>query len=273
MKIHIGLVMFAVIAASAIAGCSSGGPSATGGGPAAPDAATGHAALASDAPPDGATSPATAFSQLMAQWNGSSFSFHGKRLTFKAVYTGVQLDIGVETGGADCAGPAQNVTVEQNRDDSLVAWPGCEEEISTPSDTYMCQLTSPARCAVGNYPDPLASFVEENFSASTLLTSFESVAPQFLTSAETAYSNTTFAGQLSKCVSYGPTPSTSNTICVTGDGLLAFLGGATAFAPGGVSSRMSLISYSSLAPTRDFDPPSGASLIPYAGPSPTTGTG
>lgn len=112
----------------------------------------------------------------------------------------------------------------------------------------------------------------QNLSASAVLATLESDNPQFLTSAQTTYSDATFAGQPSKCASYGYTPGTSIKFCVAGSGLLAFLGAPAADVPSGVSGSIRLTSYSASAPASDFAPPAGIPVSRYAGPSPTTGS-
>jgi hypothetical protein len=282
-------MMFGIIGVIAAAGCGSGGSltagatgSATGsaangatGGLATSAAATGQAAAppsttAPGAPPASfATSTGTAFSALAAQWNGSSFGFQGQRLTFKAVYTGV-ASASVAGNGGDCGASSKTVIIEQDQQDSLMTWPGCAEFISTPSDTYACELTAPVKCAAGDFPNPYSSYVGENLSAAGVLATLESASPQFLTSPESTYSNAAFAGQPARCVAYGATPSTSAKLCVTGSGLLAFLGDPPALVPSGASGSISLTSYSSSAPASDFAPPAGASMVPYAGSTATS---
>jgi hypothetical protein len=208
----------------------------------------------------------TAFTSLFAQWNGSSFNSRQTRLTYKAVYTGVEAAGG--TAG-DCTGSAKTVTIEQNAADSLIDWPGCAEVVTTPSTTYLCQLTTPAQCYSGKMPNPFSAWEGQNLSAAAALSDIQPTGGE--TGPNPAFSTTTIAGQPSQCLSYN-SAVTNVSMCVTDSGLLARLqanlgASAAAGASSGSSASTSLTSYSASAPASDFTPPAGVP-IRSAGSSP-----
>jgi hypothetical protein len=238
------------------------------------NAATTPAATASASPASSAAvSSVTAFKNLFAQWNGTAFTNGQTRLTFKAVYSGVEAAGG--TAG-DCTGSAKTLTIEQNSDDSLIDWPGCAEVVTTPSNTYLCQLTAPVQCESANMPDPFDAWIGQNLSPAAGLSDIEP--PGQEDTPQPAFSTTTIAGQPSQCLSYG-SAMTAVSLCVTDSGMLARLQASAGASPGtdtgtpaGVSSAITLTSYSTSAPAGDFAPPPGAAIRP-AGSSPAASGG
>jgi hypothetical protein len=180
-------------------------------------------------------SSANSLSQISSQVAAAEKS------TFKAVYA--------STSG----GQTQTITIEQMPPDSLFS-SGTGEVINNGTTTYFCSTTGASQSCVTEQggTNPLAGIVAA-YSPATFLSvaqAAESATAAHVAGYNVTYSNGTFAGQASKCVSISGAGQ-GGKYCVTNGGILASVSTP--------ASSFSLTSFSTNVSSSDFKPPSGAS--------------
>jgi hypothetical protein len=170
------------------------------------------------------------------------------KATFKLTYT---------TSGS---GSAQAITLEQKPPDQLFK-SGSSEVIYNGKTTYYCTTSGKTtQCqtfgSIGE--SPLAAIVGV-YSASTYITimqTWQTIVSMAIPGFKISFTNATFAGLASKCVSWSYQGSNAK-YCVADIGVLAYVGGA---GKGSSTSTFALTGYSSHVSGSDFSLPKGAKL-------------
>ena len=195
------------------------------------------------------TAPNTA-SQL-AKFESSVQSATGG--TFKLTYT--------ETSSAKTPSSA-TLTFEQLGPKYLFSSGGSSafEVIDTGTATYACSGTSGhAYCySYASASNPFAPLLDE-ITGKSVLTTLHGVQASLaakIAGVRASFSNQTFAGQPSRCVS-GTYQGNSFKYCVTASGVLAYSGGSSSKGYGSIT----LASYSTSVSASDFALPPGATVV------------
>lgn len=172
---------------------------------------SGHGSAGSSATTSPAAAPTTAGSNGSGQLNDLSAALSaGQKATFKAVYT------------ATGSGGNQTVTIEQ-RPPATRFSTGQGAVISTGSKTYFCSTGSSAQCVIESGANPLAGLISlySPTAALSALQAAETAVAAHASGYNVTFSQQTFAGQASKCVSVSG-PGGSGRYCVTDAGILAY---------------------------------------------------
>ncbi len=154
-------------------------------------------------------------------------------------------------------------TVEQKPPEQLLRTspPSPGEMIYNGRKTYYCSLYgSPKTCII--YPSvnasPVGSLMGVFFDIGTYVSTMKSWADMIGVNTagfRVSFSNATFAGQRSDCVTWDFGRDNAK-YCVTDNGILAYVGGSN----GGSPSAFWLVSYSLNVSGSDFDLPAGAKI-------------
>jgi hypothetical protein len=225
---------FAVaVAALALAACSS-----------SPSASTSSTSSPSGGGTTATTTASTGGGSSFASRLGSlSNSMKGAETApFKATYS------------ATDNGKMETITYEQDPPKFLFGTTA-GEVVDTGSTTYFCSTTGAASCFSSSTEDPLAALLQA-LSPKTYIGSLQ--AAQAALAAKTAgystsFSNQTFAGQPSTCVTISQSSGTEK-VCVTGTGELAYVSTSPA-------QVFALTGYSASVSASDFSLPPGASVV------------
>lgn len=165
----------------------------------------------------------------------------GKQATFKAGYTYQGSSSGT-------------VTIEQKPPKSLFST-GDGEVISTGTTTYYCSTSGATpTCLSTGTSNPLAA-LSQLFAPDSAVNAIQAAEAQVAAHAQgydVSFSDQSFAGQASKCVTLSGSGQ-SGKYCVTTGGILAYSGSA--------SNSFTLTSYSGKVSDSDFALPAGASTV------------
>jgi hypothetical protein len=229
----------AVLAAAGVAGlllaaCSSSTPTASG---TTTTSGSGATTTSSSSSSSGGGSSASALHSL------SSSVQAAEHATFKAVYT------------SQSSSGSQTITIEQKPPKSVFGT-GTTSVINDGTHTYVCTPTGGSTQCIeeSTGSNPLSSLATL-FSPQSLLTVFQQAEAQAAAHAAgytLTFSDGTYAGQHSKCVSATGGPSGGGKYCITDSGILAFVQST--------STTFQLSSFTGSPADSDFAIPSGATI-------------
>ena len=215
--------------------------------------------------PSGSASPGSGGSNQLSTIQNSINA--AKNATFKAVYT-----------SSSSGGATTTTTIEQQPPNSLFAASDGSEYITQGSTSYSCSKagdTGAITCTVipgGANPALALEALYDGQTLGTLMQSVQSEVALHIAGINVSYSNATYAGQASTCMTI-TAPSGAGKYCVTNAGIVAFYGG-TSGGSSSSSSSFELTSFSTNVSSSDFQPPSGSSTqtIPAFPSLPSTDT-
>jgi len=170
------------------------------------------------------------------------------KATFKLTYT------------TSSSGTSTTIVLEQSPPKQVFRSGGTGEILFNGTKTYYCSTGStPPTCIqeASTQATPLGALIGiySGKTALGVMQGWKSEIAAGIVGYHVSFSNATYAGQASQCVTWSYQTSSAK-YCVTNSGVLAYAGGGSA----GSSGALTLTSYSSSPPASDFNLPAGATV-------------